>query len=129
MHPEDKEIIELKKAIPNEKVLQVLERYKKEYGFADYYGALDSMAYKLGISWGNELIADNTTNKDAGYIPFVNYSAENALYEPPGKRDLISGPYKKLADSKRFATKEIIYRLMRIENIEKLVFSEPHFPK
>ena len=128
MHPEHKEIIELKKAFPNEKVLHILERYKKEYGFADYYGALDSMVYKLGISWGHQPIDDAKTNKQIGYIPVIIYSQENALNEMPGKHNLAAdiSPYKKLDDSKRFATKEVIYKLMHIKNIEHLIFPKTH---
>ncbi|PTN09035.1 hypothetical protein [Mangrovibacterium marinum] len=124
MTPEDKEILRLKKALPNESILKILDRYKKEYGFNDYYGALDSLLYRLGMSFGHEPIDDLNTNRQLGFIPYIIYSQENYLNEPGGRQNLQAdiSPFKKLEDSKAYSTKEVIYRLRQISNLEEILF-------
>lgn len=92
--------------------------------FNTYYGLFDDFAFKLGLG----IIAIEIVNKNyktIGYIPSIKYYPDNLLNEEPRTDRLISeaSPLR-LNKSYEYMAKELLYRIMRVPNLEELILEK-----
>ena len=121
MNPYDKEILRLKKALPKNNALRILDRYKMLHGKPNYEAALDAMAYKAGVSFGIQEIY-NMKGKRMGHVPRITYYHKDQWQTKNLVADI--SPYKSRDECIYKLTKEVIYWLGNIANLEELVFGE-----
>ena len=86
----------------------------------DYYSILDSIAFKAGIGILSIPVLDNN-NKDLGFQPHIKYYPDNLLLEIPRTESLAHGNFMPLDKCYEFLAKELLYRLIRIENIDEIL--------
>jgi len=85
--------------------------------YRNYHTIFDDLCYKIGLGfYGVESIKKNY------YIPVFKYYPDNILEEEPREEFLINKNYpisfKKVYT---YLAKEIVYRLMRIKNINQIL--------
>lgn len=112
----NKEVSRLKKAFPNNKMLNLLDEFKKLKRYKTYEGALDAFAFKFGLGMVCPPL-ENSKGKFVGYVPMIKYYPDNALNFQNETEKFT--PNKSLGKCYEYLTKEIIYRLMRVESPEK----------
>ncbi|HCQ16826.1 MAG TPA: hypothetical protein DIU20_11220, partial [Cryomorphaceae bacterium] len=80
----------------------------------------DDFAYRLGISIQAIEVTDQKSGKVKGYLPCLKYYPNNPLNEESRLDHLTSNTLKENKCYELLA-KELLYRIMRIKDIEKLL--------
>lgn len=87
--------------------------------FRSYYSLFDEFSFRLGIGIIAKEVVGSKTNKTIGYVPCLKYYADNLLKEEPRVEPLVSGTTPlKLNHCYDYLAKELLYRIMRIQNLE-----------
>ncbi|MEQ9187728.1 MAG: hypothetical protein RLP15_08330 [Cryomorphaceae bacterium] len=83
-----------------------------------YMFKIEEFAYSLGL--GFHLREIEISKGKTRFIPCFKYYPENVLNETPRTEDLIGQfmPMTKI-DAYSFVAKELVYRLMRVENLDQ----------
>lgn len=110
----NQEILELIELNPNSGIIKVLKEWKIQRQLKDYHTTLELIASKLGLSLLMEL-------KNNGWIPYFDYKPKNLIGEREGRFALTESSFKSIEKCQKYLTKETIYKLMRIYNIEEIL--------
>ena len=82
----------------------------------------DSFSFSLGLGILAVEIVGGRNDKTLGYLPYIKYYPGNKLGEEPRQHQLIStASLLKLNQCYSYLAKELLYRLMRVDNIEELI--------
>lgn len=114
--PIGKEIQKLKTVYRDNKVLSLLEKYKSKNKFHDYESALDSFAFKFGMTMLAQPVF-NEAFEVTEYIPIVKLYPDNALNKEP--EQLKFSGYKTRKKCEMVAAKELLHTLLKIDDPEK----------
>lgn len=110
----NQEISDLIKVNPDSGIIKVLKKWKSQRNLRDYHTTLELIAAELGFS----ILMDYEEN---GWIPFFDFKPNNLLDERVGSFTLVESPIKSIERCQRFLTKETIYRLMKVYNLEYIL--------
>lgn len=99
-------------------VQKILNKYPHNN---NYHTALDNFCLRIGLRFLNKEILNNKS-KTIGYIPYFKYSPHNLLNEEPRIEELVEkdNPMSSKG-ANTFLAKELVYKLMRVKNIEELL--------
>jgi len=114
-------ILEIIEARPNTPIVKELKKWKLNNNLRDYHTTLEFLTSKLGIGMGMFPLFKN--KKIIGWIPYINYYGYNTINENPRKEELveIDNFYFNIEKCQYKLTKETIYKLMEIRDIENLL--------
>lgn len=112
----DKEIKKLKALSPRHHILDLLDSFKLKHRYADYESALDSFAFKFGMTMLAQPVF-NDSYETIAFVPIVKLFPENAL-QSEGEQ-LRFQEYKTRKKCVEVAAKELLYTLMRVPEPEK----------
>lgn len=86
----------------------------------DYCNFLDSFAYELGLGFSNIPVFHEMKDNIIGYFPTLRFYPENVFNEQV--RDVeLSTEFLSLKLSSKILAKEVLYQIMRFDNLEKLI--------
>lgn len=92
--------------------------------FKNHYALFDEFAFELGLGIVAHPVFNAKTDKLLGYIPIIKYYPNNKMGETPKEDNLDTyTTYKELNDCYAFLAKELLYRIMRITNLDELIAS------
>jgi hypothetical protein len=114
----EKEIKKLKAALPDNKILKLLEDYKKKNQYTDYESALDSFAFKFGITKLTQPVF-NDQYQVIAYKPVVKLYDGNAINEK-GEQVKFQ-EYKTKKKCEEVAIKELLHTLIQVSEPEKFL--------
>lgn len=115
----NQEIVEMIEANPTYEVVKILKKWKAQRNLRDYHTTLELLTAELGIS--QLMIPYYSNEKCIGWIPYLDYKANNLLKEEKGKYRLIQGSLHSIEKCQRRLTRDALKRLMQVHNIENLL--------
>lgn len=107
---------------PNSSASKLIRKILAEYPkYNSYFSIFDDLTHRVGIGFLNTPIL-NKANKIIGYVPQFKFYPENLILEKVAVIDLVSSEHPMTREgSMTFLAKEVIYKLMRIKNINELI--------
>lgn len=115
-------LIEQPKSLASETINKIKRFYTNK---SSYYSMFDDIVFKLGIEIIPQEVVDDKTEATLGYIPIIQYNRENKLKEQPHNELLISqNSPMPLFDCYEYLAKKLLYRIMKISNLDELIKKE-----
>jgi len=105
---------------PENKTLKLIERYKNENGYKDYYNSLDSMGFEIKFTFLIKPL------ENGNYLPCIKFYPENEFGEIARTISLIDkeSSFESLSKCSKYLAKEYLYRLMQFQNLNEILESE-----
>lgn len=117
----DTKIEELKRQLPNNQILRLLEEYKVNRNYKNYHDALESFSFKFGVGFGCSTFQDSKGGYN--YIPFIKYYSHNVFNSLKDIEYLVDKD-KGFSDFEtccQFLVKELVYKLGEAKEPTKLI--------
>ena len=119
----DKRIQKFLDEQPNSSASKTIRQIERSNpSFKSFYILFDDFTYKLGIEMIARDVVNERTGKILGYIPCIKYSSNKFLNEKPRVEPLIDSEFPlNLIDCYEYLAKELLYRIMRIQDLDELI--------
>ncbi|GGK71730.1 hypothetical protein ACD591_04975 [Rufibacter glacialis] len=119
----NREVKNLIKNNPDNKGMQVIERYRKSLRVdLNYYDALEFLGEHLGLELECKEVYER--GKFKGYIPQVKLHKGNPYNGKAGIRKITEFPYKSLNKLFDYMSRQYVYFLIDLPDFEKHVFND-----
>ncbi len=99
--------------------MQLIEKFRKERGFKDYYQALDSLGVRTGIEFMVLSVWDEDKGKVASFIACLKLKHGNKESGDPEIIELRE--FKSENKAYEYIAKEQVYRLRSIGNLKEII--------
>lgn len=118
----NKRIGQFLKEQPNSNASKLIREIVAEYpNYKSYFSIFDDLTFRLGMGFLNTAVL-NESDKIIGYVPQFKFYPENLISEKDEITDLVSSAHPMTRKgSMTFLTKEVVYKLMRIKNLNELI--------
>lgn len=104
---------------PHNSTLAIVQNFKLKGNYPDFYQALDSLGFKIGIEYLVQQVWDDASGEVKSYVPALKLHDGNPL---TGKFEVIEfAEFKSAAKAYAYVAKEQVYKLMSIPDLEQLV--------